>query len=135
MSRIEWKDKFSVGIISIDNHHRKLIDFINDLNDAIATDKTQEVLGTIIENIISYTKHHFSYEEELFDKYMYEDTVTHKAKHKKLIDETLELQNQFKAGKVEISIKILNFLTDWLNKHIMETDQQYSVFLKSKGVK
>lgn len=135
MARIEWKDNFSVGIVSIDNHHRKLIDFINDLHDAIASDKTQETLGLIIENIISYTVHHFSYEEELFDKYGYEDTSAHKAKHKELIQDTLKLQEQFKSGKVEISIQILDFLTDWLNKHILETDKQYTPFLKSKGVK
>jgi hemerythrin-like metal-binding protein len=135
MARMEWKDDFSVGIVSIDNHHRKLVDYINELHDAIATDKTQEVLGTIIGNIISYTVHHFSYEEELFDKYSYEDTVAHKAKHKELIKDTLALEEQFKFGKVEISIQILNFLTDWLNKHILDTDKQYSQFLKSKGVK
>lgn len=135
MARMEWCDDYSVGIISIDNHHRKLVDFINDLHDAIAQDKTQEALGRIIDNIINYTVHHFAYEEELFDKYEYPDTVEHKAKHKKLIDDTLALQAQFNAGKVQISIEILDFLTAWLNKHILNTDRQYTPFLKSMGVK
>ena len=30
-------------------------------------------------------------------------------------------------------IQITNFLKDWLNKHILGTDQKYAPFLKTKG--
>ena len=38
-------------------------------------------------------------------------------------------------GKIGLSIKIMHFLRDWLKGHILGTDQKYSDFLVSKGVK
>jgi hemerythrin len=34
-----------------------------------------------------------------------------------------------------VSIEVMNFLKNWLDKHIMETDQKYGPYLNSKGIK
>jgi hemerythrin len=135
MALMEWNPDFSVGIISIDNHHKILINYINDLSEAIASHKDHEVLEYLFDNIIKYTTHHFAYEEELFERYEYTETVVHKTQHQELLQQVIDLQLQFKSGKSEISNIILNFLTDWLKDHILVTDKQYTPFLLAKNVK
>jgi hemerythrin len=39
MPLINWTDKLSVGVKDIDNQHKKLVGFINLLNDGIRTGK------------------------------------------------------------------------------------------------
>ena len=41
----------------------------------------------------------------------------------------------FLPNKIFLSIEVMDFLKDWLIKHILATDKEYSVFLISKGVK
>ena len=40
-----------------------------------------------------------------------------------------------KNGKLTVSIDVMNFLKDWLDKHIMGTDKKYAPYMHSKGVK
>lgn len=54
--------------------------------------------------------------------------------HAKLAAHVQKPYQQFQAGTIGSPIQITNLLKDWLNKHIMGTDQKYAPFLKSKGV-
>jgi hemerythrin-like metal-binding protein len=46
-----------------------------------------------------------------------------------------ELDAQVKAGTVALSVSALDFLRDWLSKHILGIDMQYKDFLATRGVK
>ena len=135
MSIISWKDDYSVGIAEIDRQHHKLIDLINQLNDAMSNGKGKEILGKILSDLINYTHSHFKMEEKLFDKYGYPDAEEHKIKHKKMTDKVLDLQEQFQQKKITITFEVMDFLQNWLDKHILGTDKKYGPYLNSKGVK
>lgn len=66
--------------------------------------------------------------------YQYPDFAAHKAIHDKMTVHVGKLYQDFKDGKISSPIQITNFLKDWLAKHIMDTDQKYAPFLKTKGV-
>ncbi|WP_456473297.1 bacteriohemerythrin [Desulfolithobacter sp.] len=128
-----WSSGLSVGIETIDNQHKKLIDLINKLYRAVINNENRTVTGEILDQLISYTAEHFQTEERLFDKYGYPETSQHKEIHKKLVNQVVDFQNQFKAG-AELDMSLLEFLKDWLVKHIMGTDKRYSDFLRQHGV-
>ncbi len=46
----------------------------------------------------------------------------------------LALQQQFDQGKATITLDVMEFLQQWLDKHILGTDKKYAPFLNSKGV-
>ena len=73
MPLIEWTDELSVGIESIDEQHKKLVNMINALNDAMLTNSSNELLGTIFTGLAAYTQKHFAYEENMFAEYNYPD--------------------------------------------------------------
>ncbi len=51
-----------------------------------------------------------------------------------MTQKVLALQKEFQLGKVTITLDTMNFLQDWLTKHILGTDHKYGPYLKSKGV-
>lgn len=135
MALLEWKESFSVSVAKFDNQHKKLISLINELHAAMSEGKGKEVLGKVFTELINYTKTHFADEETEFKKYAYPEFATHKNEHEKLTKEVINYYNEFMAGKTSLSIDMLTFLRDWLQKHIMGTDKRYSSFLASKGIK
>lgn len=134
MSLFEWSDKFSVEITSIDEQHKKLVNFINNLDDAMIVGKGKHVIGGILDGLVHYTIEHFDYEEQLFDTHGYPDADAHKKEHKDLVAQVARFKQSFKSGKEELTKDLMDFLKDWLMNHIMDIDKKYSPFLKDKNI-
>lgn len=135
MALANWSDKYSVNIEKIDTQHKKLFDYINQIHDATINKKTKDELGKIINSLVDYTVDHFKTEEKLFSTYQYPDEAVHKVEHQVFVEKVAEFKKDFESGKILLSLKIVNFLKDWLINHILGTDKQYSEFLNAKGVK
>jgi hemerythrin-like metal-binding protein len=134
MPIVEWNDNYSVKIKEVDDQHRQLIDQINLLHDAMKQRKGSEMVGTIIARLAEYTQRHFMTEEQLFLKHGYPETVKHTQEHNAFINKVATFQNDLKAGRVMLSMEVLNFLKQWLIGHIQGVDQKYAPFLNAKGV-
>jgi len=134
MALIEWSNSFSVKNTVIDNQHQKLFDYLNELSDAMATGKSNEVIDKILDSLISYTATHFKYEEDLFEKYSYPNVDSHIKTHTEFVNKVIQFKQDFKSGKALLSVKIMRFLTDWLMQHINGTDKMYIEFFESKGI-
>jgi hemerythrin-like metal-binding protein len=125
----------STGVAEQDTQHKKLIDLINQLNDAMQAGHSADVLGKVLTELVNYTVLHFSYEEKLMAQHKYEDTPAHKAEHAKFVATAGDLKKKFDAGNAVISVEIMNFLRDWLTNHIMKTDKKLGQALNKLGVK
>ena len=134
MPLLEWSDELSVGINSIDDQHKKLVNMINALNDALAEGKADELLVKIFDGLAVYTVKHFGYEEDLFAQHGYQESEAHKNEHQALIAQVKNLQDKMNEGDFMISVEVMAFLKDWLTNHIMKTDKAYAPFLIDKGV-
>lgn len=135
MAFVQWDQKLSVGIAQIDMQHKKLVSMINEMYQAMSEGKGNDVVGKVVNDLIAYTRTHFATEEKLMQTNGYPDFNAHKALHDQLTKQVVQIQDDFKAGKVALSTKVAAFLKDWLVKHIMGTDQKYAPFLQGKGVK
>lgn len=131
---IEWKQDYSVGIDSIDKEHKKLVGLINQLQTAVDYSTGEEFEREALDAAVDYTKTHFAHEEELMSKYGYPDFEAHKAQHQKMIDKVNNLVTDYEQDPDRSLQEALNFLKDWLVKHINGTDKLYSEFLRGKGV-
>jgi len=131
---LQWNDSLRVDISVIDQQHRQLIDYINELYRAMKSNQSRSTVGTILGNLIDYTAKHFKTEEDLFDRYGYPETTQHKEIHAKLVEQVLDFQKQFESGASELELPLMEFLKDWLVNHIMKTDKKYAPFLREHGV-
>ncbi len=134
MALIAWNKDLSVHVAEMDRQHRKFIDLINDLNDAIVRRKTRETVGGTLDVLLRYAGMHFAEEEKLFALYEYPDEAGQKNEHKKFIDKVAKLKKQHDDGSTVLGTAVTDFLSDWLTKHIMLEDKKYGPFMNRKGV-
>ncbi len=134
MAVITWKDDYSVKVREWDNHHREIINSINELHDAMYAGKGKDALEVILNNLASYANFHFAAEEKEMVKYKYPDYEVHRGKHQAMLGKVESLLEDYKQGKVALCQEVSDFLSEWLNKYIVGTDQQYSSFMNSVGV-
>ncbi len=134
MGFITWDNSYSVGVALIDNQHKRLINIINELHDAMGAGKGKDVLGKVLHELIQYVNTHFKTEEEHMVKYHYPDYETHRYEHEKLTDEVKRFYDDFNSGKTVLNIQIMNFLRNWLMDHIVVKDKKFGKFLNEKGV-
>ncbi|MGR3319907.1 MAG: bacteriohemerythrin [Candidatus Anammoxibacter sp.] len=129
-----WDDKYLVNIKEIDDQHKKLVDLINKLNEAMYEGQGCEMLEVVLKDLVIYTKSHFANEENLLSSNGYPDFLKHKEKHDELTGQVIDLQKQFEGGRIMITLQVMKFLKDWLSNHILDIDKKYAPFLKDKGV-
>ena len=134
MALITWTDALSVNIKEINEQHKKLISMINELHSAMGSGKGKDAMGTILGNLVEYTKTHFAYEEGLMQKHNYPGYLNHKSLHDALTKKAVDLHTSFKEGKTLVTVEVMNFLKDWLSNHIQDTDKKYGPYLNGKGV-
>ena len=134
MALITWSDKLSVGVKSIDDQHKKLVTLLNQLHDGMMAGKGKEVVGIVLKGLVDYTATHFKYEEDLFARTGYPDAAAHKQEHAELVQKVIEIQKKYEtAGPSVLTIQVMNFLKDWLTKHILGVDMRYGPHLTAKG--
>ena len=134
MSLINWNDSMSVNVEEIDSQHKKLLDIINELHEAMLKREPREVLLKILSEMTDYTDYHFKTEEKYFNKFNYPDKKSHIKEHKNFINHIVEFTNGYKEQRLLLSMDMINFLKDWLNNHIMEKDHEYSEFFNKHGL-
>ncbi len=134
MAFMQWKESYSVNIREIDEQHKKLVNMINDLFDAMTQGHGKEVVGKVIQGLIDYAVFHFGTEERLFQAHAYPETASHKAEHERFSAKVLEFKKNYDSGAALLTKDVLKFLSDWLNGHILVVDRKYGPYLNSKGV-
>lgn len=132
---IQWSDEMSVGIEELDEHHKVLVNLINDLYHAIQNRHSNKITQEILVRLAEYTRIHFAVEESLMRIFDYPDYEKHKKEHEELIRNVTDLSNRFEIGKANVSFSLMHFLKTWLTKHIMESDKRYTDYFLKSGVK
>ena len=132
---VEWKDEYSVGIDSIDRQHKKLLNLINQLQTAVDYSTGEEFEREALDELVDYTKTHFTYEEGLMKDNDYPGFEPHKTQHEEMVAHVKETLSEYEKDHDTAMNNAARFLRKWLINHINGTDKQYSSFLIEKGVK
>lgn len=137
---IQWESHYELGITSIDEQHKKLIEITGRLSElltsAVEGDDIYDEMVAIIHELTDYTVKHFGFEERLFEQLNYEGKEEHKAEHKNLINEIEKLDlRAIDEDQVTYGKKILKFLITWVFKHISGSDFKYRDLFIQNGVK
>lgn len=131
---VYWYEGLSVNISAIDSQHKKLLDMINDLEDAIAKKRATRELAALSDRMADYAKEHFATEERLMQDHAFPGLDEHVAEHEAFIDKVMALEFAPDDWGNEPEA-VLDFLRGWLVQHIHGTDQLYGPFLNERGVR
>lgn len=127
-----WKEEYRVGFDPIDAQHIRLVAQINKLGAAMQEGRGKEVLLPVLEELIEYTKTHFSFEEQQMLQQNYPERADHLAKHVDLVKQVMKFYDDVMSGQIVMSVMVMQFLKDWLIKHIMQTDKRLGAFLATR---
>ena len=134
MALLNWENDFSVNVKEIDNQHKKIVNIINELYDAMLEGKSREVLSKTLSDLAEYTQYHFAFEEKYFEEFGYPKKEEHIKQHRNLVDKVLKFKSKYEEGAIFISIDIMEFLREWLKNHIAGSDKEYGPYFNSNGL-
>lgn len=130
MPILTWSDDLKVGHPTIDADHRKLVDLINHLHDAMSRGEGREMVGDILDDLHLYTRSHFAREEQIQRQTGFPDHPAHRREHEALILQISDLRRRFEKNDIALTLDVMRFLRDWLKKHILERDRAIVVHLE-----
>jgi len=130
--KFEWTQNISVNDEIIDNQHKKLLNQINLLLEAIIEEKSISIVKETISFLDSYISDHLKYEEEYMQKNFYPDTQKHAEIHGNFIKKYKEFKTNLDAAgpSKELLLEIQSFLGSWWIEHIGTEDKKYADFIK-----
>jgi hemerythrin len=131
MGLFAWSDAYSLEHPQIDREHQALFAMAEQLHQAMLDGSGATVLKDLLARLINYTQVHFSHEEALMRHYQYRGLDTHAAEHRKLTEQVLDLQRKYAAGKLTITMETMHFLRDWLDHHILQSDQRVAQHIRT----
>ncbi len=134
MPLIRWQASFNIDIKELDQQHQLLVKLLNELYDAMSAGKEKEELGTLLSRISAFAAMHFAKEEHYFDTFGYPHSDKHKQEHIGFERKLSDFEDDFKAGRANLSKEILAFLFNWLVAHIKGSDRTYAPFLNARGI-
>lgn len=132
---IEWKDEFATGIGSIDEQHKEFVSYVNELYDAIHSDRGGDVVGKVLDELIAYTDTHFAFEEQYFKEFGFDDTASHIAEHTVYRDRLMQFKCETGQYSAQVAFELLDFLEDWCLQHLGFDDKKYVECFRSHGLR
>ncbi len=132
---VHWNDGFLVGIPSIDRQHQGLFELMNRLYRGYREKVERERLQPVLDELIALAKRHLADEEALMEKAGYSDLESHKATHRKLLDDLDRHVGDYRERRDNESLlTLLWFLKSWLVDHIYRVDKRYADELIAAGI-
>ncbi|MDR2341703.1 MAG: bacteriohemerythrin [Campylobacteraceae bacterium] len=129
MAYWDWKPSYELGINVIDNQHKRLVEYINELHEAVKTkDKNQITL--VLAGITDYTISHFAFEEQLMTEANYAMIGPHKKIHEAFIVTIDKYKKSFDEG-YDVAGQLMAELQIWLTYHISNDDNDYKECVKN----
>lgn len=120
---ILWTPDLNTGIDVIDSQHKRIVDYINQLGEAIKQ-KNRNTVGIVLDELVDYTVSHFAFEESLQEEAGYKFAVPHKAVHEMFVKRVARYQEKHNGGE-DVGSQLHGMLSTWLIHHIKRDDMAY----------
>lgn len=124
MGKFVWTEQLNIGIDVIDQQHRRIVEYINQLDDARSNGYSRDEIGNLINELVDYTISHFGFEESLQEEAGYPFIKAHKKVHDLFAQRVSDFQTRFNQGE-DVTKALNSLLVTWLFNHIKRDDADY----------
>jgi hemerythrin len=130
----QWNDYLETGHSKIDNQHKQLIDYLNNLSNAFSSGKANDEIEKTMDFLAAYTVKHFNDEEKLMKEAKYPDALIHRSYHESFKKTVASYMERLKTeGATEqFSECIISAMGDWLINHIKGDDFTMAAYIKNQ---
>ena len=133
MPFFEWSDKYLVHIEPIDADHKNLFALANRIHAHITQGAGNAAIQQALGQLITYVQQHFEREERMMEQAGYPDLAEHRKTHRMLENIVSSMQRvQMSDPEAIDPDKLLEFLRDWLQNHIIKSDLQYKPWVEKR---
>jgi hemerythrin len=131
-NHVTWSESYSMGVKLIDDQHKGLLNFVNDLfNHANGKEEEERTyFSSVIQQAVQYIKEHFQAEEKLMLGTKFPDYAEHKKVHDEFTLTVIKSVKDFESGKRLVLEKFAYFLKDWVLAHIAVMDVKYAMYFR-----
>jgi len=130
MAYLEWSKDLDTHIDIIDQQHKRIVHYINDLHEAQQAQDRHKI-GDVIDELVDYTVSHFAFEESLMEQAEYPFLVPHQKVHGLFVKKINKFVGRFSEGE-DVADELLIMLQKWLVNHIRNEDGDYVPIVLSK---
>ena len=120
---LEWSQAWVTGNSAIDGDHKMLVQYVNELNQAMLQGKGRSVAVDTLAKLNRYVREHFSREEAIFRQGGLKSLARHQQEHAALAARVEQFHGELEAGRATLSAEILTFLREWLINHVLGADK------------
>lgn len=129
MTPLTWSRSFDTHIPAIDRQHRRLVGFINELDAAIQSGQSRDVVESVLDALVTYTHQHFGAEEHLMDRSAYPGSDAHRTEHLAFVKRLVDFRSAQASGHLGVSADLMSYLCEWVSSHLQETDRRFFEYL------
>ena len=134
MANLVWDESFSVKVKCCDEHHQKLFSLIQRLQDSMGKPGDPVEFQNVVRELDDYAATHFSIEESLLEQTKFPGLENHFIQHKAFKTKLAELKEALADGSSTAPFVMVEYLKNWLIRHIKMVDCQYSKHLNANGI-
>ena len=129
---VTWSDRYSMGIKVVDDQHKGLLNFVNELFNHSTGDEhaEREYFKSVIQEAVKYIKTHFETEEKLMTATKFPGYKEHKKIHDEFTMTVVKSVKDFEGGKRLVLEKFAYFLKDWVLSHVAVEDVKYADYFR-----
>lgn len=124
MAYIDWSPDYDLGIAEIDRQHRRLVEIVNRLHDAMVQRSPKSAMQGVVCDLATYTEFHFAYEERLMQSMDLPDWEAHRSEHRVLAHEIRSFETDLAVGRLSVSMDLMAVLQRWLLNDVLHADRE-----------
>jgi len=110
---IKWDDGLNIGIKSLDDEHKNLLDIVNQLYESIYNNEAEDIIEFIYDKLLDSTISHNNNEELILKECNYAELSTHKQYH-------VDMITKMKLIKTELTNASGYMDAQNIHKHLIE---------------
>ncbi|MDP2504199.1 MULTISPECIES: bacteriohemerythrin [unclassified Oceanobacter] len=131
MQKFQWIPEFETGIDIIDSQHKRIFEYILEVDRAILmqdSDAVKQIAGSLIDYSIS----HNAFEETLMERANYPILAAHAKVHEAFRDRALSYNQRIENGEdcFKVAKEVRSDIGLWLTNHIQRDDKDYVPYVR-----
>lgn len=132
---IEWNEDLATGSIEIDLQHRELFARFGKFSAAFDEGTEPRALLELLTFLEEYTRSHFTYEEEIQERYSFPELADQRKSHEFFLKEIVALRERIETGgpTLELAISLKGKMIRFLIQHLRNDDRKLGDFLREKS--
>ena len=131
MTLFEWDKRLETGHPTLDDQHRKIVDSLNRLQEAIQEGKDPQVLDDLFYFLKAFLDSHFTLEETLIHDLKLPGLAQHREAHKALKGQIQALARRYSRGEkgLPLTTALAEFLDQYFLEHVLKADLELAAAL------